>query len=90
MHHIGVFINLSCSGMLWENNAKAFPPKTVLIVPKKTSPHRVSVVGVLFWVPCLWKSIPGTRVKWRVLKREVNACLLLLLSVKQMKGMVHG
>lgn len=58
--------------MLWENKVKMFPPKTVLIVPNKTSPHRVSVVGVLFWVPCLWKSIPGTRVKWRVLKRGVK------------------
>ena len=58
--------------MLWDNKVKTFPPKTVLIVPNKTSPHRVSVVGVLFWVPCLWKSIPGTRVKWRVLKRGVK------------------
>ena len=58
--------------MLWDNKLKTFPPKTVLTVPNKTSPHRVFVVGVLFWVPCLWKSIPGTRVKWRVLKRGVK------------------
>ena len=36
---------------MWKNNTEMFPPKTVLIVTKKTSPHRVSVVGVLFWVP---------------------------------------
>ena len=63
--------------MLKEKYVKTFPPKTVLIVTKKTSPHRVSVVGVLFWVPCLWKSIPGTRVKWRVLKRGVKGLFVV-------------